>query len=339
MATATRARGQVRAALFALTVTASASAYSARLSWSAPTECPDAEVLRHSVERLLGEPLTEGAAVDASAEVTAEPDGRFSLTLTLRTDDGEGTRRLRTESCQSALDVAAFAVALALNPELEAEPPSVVTWPSEPEQPEAPPPSSVEPPAPIRLPPPVVDAPPPIVRPPPSSGTTAPNAELWATVSAVGDSSLLPAPALGVTVTVEALLARRLRLGAGPLLFLPQHERLEGGAGGFFSLWTVQGFACGVLGAGLELCPVFQYGTLHGEGRRVAPRLEQLSRVYAPGAAALGSYALARSFLARAGFLAIFPLNRDTFVVRDGVLHRTPRVSFELSLGVATRAF
>jgi hypothetical protein len=142
-----------------------------------------------------------------------------------------------------------------------------------------------------------------------------------------------------VSVAVETLLARRFRLGAGPLFFLPQHERLEGGAGGFFTLWSIQGYACGVLGAGIEACPVFQYGLLSGEGRGVTPRLEQVSRVYAPGATVLGSYALARGTLARAGLSAVFPLGRDVFVVRDGVLHRTPRASFELSLGVATRAF
>jgi hypothetical protein len=318
-----------------------ATAYSARLSWAAPDVCPGTDALRQSVERLLGEPLADGAGAEATATVTADPDERFTLTLTLRTEKEEGARRLRTETCESALEVAAFGIALALNPELAAEPPSVVTWPVEPDATAAPPaPTTPPPPEPERAPAVVARPPaPPVDRPPPRPAPARAWGELWAAAFAVGDSSLLPGPALGVGLSVEALLLRRLRLGAGPLLFLPQQERLGNGAGGLFSLWSLQGYACGVLVAGLDVCPLFHYGVLRGEGRGVTPRLEQVSRVYAPGAAVLGSYSLARRILARAGASVLFPVARDSFVVRNGLVHRSPRASFEFSLGIATRAF
>jgi hypothetical protein len=320
-------------------VASPAAAYSAMLEWNAPTDCPGADALRHSVERLLGEPLEDGDGVRASATVTEEA-GRFALTLSIQSSDKQGTRTVRAESCQSALDVAAFGIALALNPELELEPPPTLPPDSERQEPPpvvapplAPAPPTDRPPRPPAAVPPRDRSPDPSkTAPPPRQGT------LWATVHAVVDSSLMPQPAFGLGAAVEAIVARRFSFGAGPAIFLPQEERLAGGGGGRFTFWSVQGYGCGTLGFRIDVCPLFHFGVLVGKGRGVEPPLTQVSHVYAPGATVRGAYPVSGSFEARAGLTALFPVDSDVFIVRAGEVHRIPRTSFQFFLGLSTRA-
>jgi hypothetical protein len=318
-----------------------AAAYSLDLEWTAPSACPSGDALRLAVERLLGEPLREGTGIRAFANVAADDDARFTLTLVIDTSEGQRTRSVRTDTCESALEVAAFAIALALNPDLHADaPPGAFS-------------ESDASPLPIPVPPvpPVAPAPAPTTRPdvskPParmpihrrSESTPSSAAELWVAAAALVDSSLLPNPALGVSAAVELQVLGWLRLGVRPGVFLPQNERLATGAGGRFSLWSVQASACAGLGSVVGVCPVFQYGVLRAEGRGVAPRLEQESALAVPGLAVQGSVALSTRTSARVALTGLLPLSRDVFVVRDGLVHRLPQASFELSVGGATLAF
>jgi hypothetical protein len=314
-----------------------AAAYSVVLEWSAPDVCPSGEALRLAVERLLGEPLLDGTEIRARATVTADDDARFTLTLALDTSEGQRTRSLRTDDCVNALEVAAFGIALALNPDLRAEAPEGAFPLDEP----APSPA----PAPVVLPPPRSPAPakrsdtgrPPRAR--KVEPTPRATAELWFSAAALVDSSLLPDPAPGLSAAGEARVFQWLRLGLRPALFLPQNERLATGGGGLFTLWSLQASACVALGNVASVCPVFQYGMLRAKGRGVAPPLEQSSTLAAPGLAAQGTLALSARTLARVGLSALLPLSRDVFVVREGTVHRLPWASFELSVGGATRAF
>lgn len=335
----------VRTALLVCAVVSPARAYSASIEWNAPPACSDTEALRHAVERLLGEPLVDGSAVQASATVTEDADGRLAVSLTISTAEDRGTRTVRTDSCQSALDVAAFGIALALNPELRLDPPPTLdaeeapASPPSAQAPDAPPPPA-PPPAPEKTPAPLGPTRPSTADRAPSDAVAPPAAgEVWGAAHAIVDSSLMPAPGLGLGAAVEVVVARRLRFGAGPSLFLPQEARLEGGGGGRFLLWSLQAYGCGTLALRIDVCPLFHYGVLRGEGRGVEPRLAQVSRIVAPGAAVRAAVPLSARIEARGTASALFPLERDVFVVREGEVHRIPRVSLEFSLGIATRAF
>ncbi|HEY3500356.1 MAG TPA: hypothetical protein VGK73_36945 [Polyangiaceae bacterium] len=320
----------------ALAYSAPVVAHSARLEWEAPATCPGREALQHAVERLLGAPIEEGSSFEARARVTQDEDGLFTLLLAIRTPDGEGTRTVRGDRCDSILDVAAFGIALALNPDLE-----IGGTPPEPQAP---------------VPPPVPAAPPPNAEPrveqvpslaPETPGparpllapSTAAALEVWLGLHAIGDSSLLPSPALGGGIAAEAVVVEFLRFGIAGALFIPQTEALPGGSGGYFTLWSVDVRACGQARIGVDLaaCPVFRFGAVSGEGRGVEPRLAQVSPLYAPGAALLALYDFAPRFAATAGVTSVFPLSRDVFEVDAGPVHRIPAVSFELALGVALR--
>jgi hypothetical protein len=338
-----------------------ARAYSLELEWDAPRACPDLGDLHLAVERLLGETLLEGAASRAVARVTQDDDGRFTLALAIRTPDGEGKRDVRTDSCANALDIAAFAIALALNPELRVDGPTSGRTSNAPAAALAASPRSTRASSDFE-----------------STGTTAPSAgstalvarldsdrsrepepgvvlppnernrggasraphapEVWLGAHALLDSSFLPTPALGMSITAELRIGGWMRLGVRPALFLPQEDELESGAGGRFTLWSAEVYGCAAFGA-MAVCPLFQYGVLHGTGRNVVPTLEQSSRIYAPGAALLGSLGVTRSTEARLGLAGLFPLSRDVFTVQDGKVHEVPSVSLEVSLGAATRAF
>jgi hypothetical protein len=322
------------------TLAGPASAYSAQLDWTAPASCPDAAALRRSVERLLGEPLLEGAGVQASASVTADDDSRFTLTLAIRTGDTDGTRRVHTDTCENALEVAAFAIALALNPDLRVESPEgdAASTPTPlPPPPEA---GARTPPEPVTRRAPVAKAP---ARPVATTRRSASDdrrlVELWVSGGLVMDSSLMPDPALGLGAGPEAGLARWIRIGVRPAVFLFDSERLRSGAGGLFSLWSLQAYACARLASVVGVCPVFQYGRLHAEGRGVQPPLEQTSEILAPGLAAHGLLPLSGAAGLRFGVTGLFPLSHDVFVVRDGLVHRLPRASLELSVGGAFRVF
>lgn len=312
-----------------------AHAHAASVEWKAPAVCPDAAALRAAVERLLGEPLLEGDAFRAKADVTLDDDARFTLVLSVRTPEGEGTRTVRADTCDGILNIAAFGIALALNPDLAATTPL----------PEA----SVEPaPSAAPVPPPEPRAPsapsepatpPPSPPPAPAERARAP-AELWVGGHGFIDSSLLPSASVGLGALADAVLFERFRVGLGGQLAAPQTHYLNAGSGGSFSFWSLDVHACGQLQltVPLAVCPTFRAGSLRGQGRRVQPALTQESRLLAPGLTMLSLPALSRRFSAVLGLSALFPLERDIFVVHAGPVHQVPAFSLELSAGVVWRA-
>jgi hypothetical protein len=328
------------------------AAYSLQLDWDAPRSCPDLVALRSSIERLLREPLVEGTTVRVSAIVTEDGDQRFTLTLTIRAADAEGTRSVRTDTCESALEVAAFSIALALNPDLHVHESPRAAAPSKSQADQAGSPSTAPNAPPTRVQPAAPAAaasarPRTTITPNPlletSHRAAAPARQrppgIWLGAHALADSSLLPSPAVGLAVGAEVGIVRGLRAGVRPALFLPQDERLDSGAGGLFSLWSAQVYACAEIRTTIAVCPLFQYGVVHAEGRGAEPTLEQWSRIYAPGLAVLGSYSLSQGSSARVALTGLSPLFHDIFVVQEGEVHRIPPISIELSLGIVMGVF
>ena len=288
---------------------AGVSAHAAHLEWTAPAICPDAMALRTAVERLLGEPLLEGDAFEARARVTLDPDASFTLVLDVRTPEGEGTRTVRAETCEGALNVAAFGIALAINPELAA----TTSSPEDAREPAPPLPPVPPPPAPPTEP---------ELRPPsnPSPAPAPPRAsvaELWTGAQAIVDTSLLPSPAVGFGLSVDVLLGGHFRLGGSGELFIPQRHDVASGEGGLFSLWSLHVRACYEerLGVAVAACPTLQIAQVEGEGRGASPRLTQQSLVLAPGASVLVLPNLSRRLAAVLAASIVFPVKHDTFVV------------------------
>jgi len=323
-------------ALAACSLTRSAHAEAARLAWNAPPGCPPETALRAEVARLLGEATVEGGGFDATADVTAEDAAHFTLVLRVRTAGGAGTRTLNAQTCDSLLNVAAFSIALAVNPDLATAAEDAAPAKPREESPKPPAPAPTEPPA----APPVAE--PPAQAPPPElAGAPSPPPELWFGARFSWDSSLMPSPAYGAGVTADTVLFEVLRLGLAGQVFLPQKELLSSGTGGYFTLWTLEGHACYEVAprAALALCPLVQWGVMHGSGRGVALQLEQTSTFFAPGAALLARVPLAPPWAVVLGMSALVPLSHDKFVVNAGQVHEIPSFSAQGLLGVEGRAF
>jgi len=275
---------------------------------------------------LLGEPLSEGSALEAVAQVSHDEDGRFTLVLDIKTAEGEGTRSLRADTCDGLLDLAAFSIALAINPDLEAAGPTKE--------------ASAEPPRLEPTPPPAA-APPretPAGRSQPDPKSAPP--ELWLGAAGVLDTALLPRTAWGLRGFADVLVAGKLRLGLSGSLFLPQTRQIAGGAGGDFSLWLLGVHACyqAALGVPLAGCATLESGRLSGEGRGVPNELSQHSQLWMPGVSVLAAPALARSVAAVVGVSGRFPTRRDRFVVKSGELLKIPAWSLEVWMGIGFRA-
>jgi hypothetical protein len=313
---------------------AAASAHSAHVEWIASGACPGEAELRRAIERLLGEPLGESQDIAARAQVTLDEDGRFTLTLSLRTPEGSGTRSVRADTCEDALNVAAFGIALALNPELGAAKNPPEPAPTAP----APPLTAAAPaPAKVLVPEPTSEAP---HEPTPErTERPSPPPELWLGANTLVDTSVLPSPAVGFGAAADVLLFGNIRLGLGGQYFLPQKHLLPTGEGGLFSWWSIDARACWQvkLSTPVAACPALYYGVMRGEGRGVTPSLTEESRFFAPGLRVLGLPSLSKRVSAVLGATALFPISRESFVVDAGTVHEIPAFSLELTAGAALR--
>lgn len=147
------------------------------LTWQAPDGCPPVEVMRAQIRRsLAGIAVDPALRVRADVAISREPTSRVRLDLTLDLGDGPGERTLHADTCDAAVDTAAWLVAIALD--VRAVDPAT-TAPIL--VPEAPPPLPEPPP---RQPPPL--QPPPLEPPdpptPPAQPHPAPrlHLDLWA---------------------------------------------------------------------------------------------------------------------------------------------------------------
>jgi hypothetical protein len=288
--------------------------------------------------------LGEDELLGAEASVVHDADGRFTLVLSIRTRETQGTRTVRADDCASLLDVAAFAVALTINPELalDREPASAAKGANavtQAESPKAPPSDGIVtdrskqlvPVLPRRLLPTrgsVVS---------PSSSAVSP--EYWLGVQIAADTSLLPRQSVGGAVSADVLLFDWFRAGVLGKLFARQQATLTTGRGGEFWRWALEGRACYQSRASVRvgLCPTFQFGVEHGKGVGVAQSLGAKSTIYGPGAALLGFFPMSRRVATSLGLETVFPLSRDVFRVRAGPVHEIPAFSLEFALAVQFR--
>lgn len=86
------------------------------VEWNAPQTCGDAASIRADVARLLGGEEADLTEVSANGTVTRETDERWQLELRVATADGETTRSLVGESCETLAEAAALYIALAVDP-------------------------------------------------------------------------------------------------------------------------------------------------------------------------------------------------------------------------------
>lgn len=325
-----------------LLVASQASA--AELTASGPAGCPDGDELTFRVERAIGMPLSQAAALRFAVTFEAGP-GAFVARLQVDGAEPEARasgRRFSAEDCSRLGDAVGLAIALALGAAAPSEPPAGVRGEESPGALLAadarPPALGAEPPAPPRDEPPV---------PGPEPERGRPLGVLLG-VGLAADSGSLPAAGLGLGVTAELRLAR-LALRMGGLLLLDQRtsrstpEQPAAGAELGLALGSVSlcSRALGSESTALTgfLCGGWELGRLEGSGTGVpeprrgsafwtAPRLDaQLS--WGPLA---GPVRLA----AQLGVAA--PLKRDDFFLRDlGSVHRPPAVVGRAGLGLEVR--
>jgi hypothetical protein len=108
-------------AVAALICATEAQAQPVLLSWDAPASCPTAEVVLAKVEALLAsDESAPTAQVRARARVVRGAS-EYRLSLVLDTDKHHAARELRARRCSEFVDTAAWLIALAINPMIEAE--------------------------------------------------------------------------------------------------------------------------------------------------------------------------------------------------------------------------
>ena len=115
-----------RACLLVTSWCALVQAQSDAISWRAPAACPDRAVLLRAVSELVGPLPQASSGFQAVGSVTVAPDGKFQLDLQVTSATGSGTRSVSADDCDTLVNVAAFGIALALNPDLAGELPAEV---------------------------------------------------------------------------------------------------------------------------------------------------------------------------------------------------------------------
>jgi hypothetical protein len=85
------------------------------LTWSAPTECPDAATIEQYVDDVLGGGNFGPLAVRASGSVSRSADARYAVTLELDAGAAQPSRRaLEAEDCEAVSRASALLIALAI---------------------------------------------------------------------------------------------------------------------------------------------------------------------------------------------------------------------------------
>jgi hypothetical protein len=311
---------------------AEATPLALELEWEAPPSCPDATVVRRQIETILHGPPTALSSAVAHGKIDSTDDGRFHLSLTVRTGDVADTRELDAASCAMLSEAFAVVVALAIDPTKGGggieEPPQPASPPPEPIQPSFPVAADTVPPS---------SAPPsPAPRPPEKARSRA------AIALGVGGSlvwGILPETSPGL-VASAGLRIERFRVGMlGTLAFgqRPQLDRSVGAAidmieGGAFAAYMVP---IGILALGPCANIEATYVRVEGYGVR-EPR--RSSTVWATPV--LGGRFEARAsrwlgLFARADVL--FPIDAPRIALgtrtETAVLHSPAPVSSRLTLG------
>lgn len=97
-----------------------ASTQRVSLTWSAPGGCPQAAGVRAALDRLLAQAAEGARALEAAGRVE-RVRGRYRLTLRLSIGAHRAQRVLESESCDELAATAAWLIAVAVDPSVEAE--------------------------------------------------------------------------------------------------------------------------------------------------------------------------------------------------------------------------
>jgi hypothetical protein len=321
------------------------------VSWSAPAGCPDRDTVERKVRSLLGSSPATSEPIAAAGEVTAAPNGGFSLTLETTQRAQTHRRTLAAPRCEELSDAGALIVALAVDPKLVVPAPTADGAPQEPPANVAtfaePEPTLSEPPlaAPPRDAAHTPTTPRPLTK--PAHTDAASPFELRVLASALGDVGTLPRPAGGVSLGAGvAHDGFRIEAGGAFLPFARQviaeaPERggdvllLAGGLRGCFSpIRSVnEAGACAGLEAGALGAESFN-ATAHNDqrwGAWFAGRLGLMGRV-----ALSQSLALAVDLEA----LVPVPAARPKFVIEPtGLVHQPAPVVGRLAVGLELAFF
>jgi hypothetical protein len=87
------------------------------LNWSAPPGCPRQSDVRERIRKLAGAARSTDNPLRADGNITQKEDGRFRLTLVVRSGELVGERNIESASCEDLAGAAAVALALLLRAE------------------------------------------------------------------------------------------------------------------------------------------------------------------------------------------------------------------------------
>ena len=316
----------------------SAGAETAAIEWQAPPACPSQAELVVAVERLLNERIDERPNYRAVGKVRQAAADSYELDLYIRVPGGRGVRQLVAEDCASLMRVAAFSIALAINPDLDPDasiPDSTSPQPaSAPYRDAAQSVPAPQPSTTFREPAAPAAAAASEVRRPESAATTL-GGQGWLGLEVLLDASLLPKPSIGAGLALEGIF-RNVVLGLTAGWLSPQQHMPLAGAGGEFSLQTGELRTCYCPDAGrfgLGPCALYQLNRLTGEGVGVSTPKRRTLWVHAPGLGGRGFLHLTPHMAVTLHIGAVFPLFADWFEI-DGVeVHRVPRLAWRGHLG------
>jgi len=311
------------------------------LEWSGPPECPGPEHVEARIVEWLGAPPASAAGLKAKSTVTWTGAG-WQVEVVVTWSDRVGERRVRLESCRDAADLVALAVALAVNPDLDAGSAGVPTWTDE---------TSTSPNA---------AGPPPDPAPPDTAPERDAASEQSSRESAAGPAALAPAPAgqwaflLGAAAELSmgalprvhggvsaelGIAARRIGLWVGGRFLPPTNEVFEEAATPIrFALIAARlGADYDLFAGALRLGPrtAFELGVV--EAGQAAGALAPLEDSAVWAALGLGIHAglAAWRWLEPVGSWELtVPLTQPRFVLDDGTLVHQSTVGFRLDLGV-----
>jgi hypothetical protein len=342
-------RARIVAGGFATTCWLTAPALAAELTVTGPDACPDAGELAFRVERSIGVPLAESAALrfEVVFEAPATPGASYTARLRAHgraAHDATSTRVIRAHDCGRLGDAVGVAIALAIR---SPEPAPSGATPAAPSAASSAATTTagsiVAAAADGSAHDPSVGAP---DAPAPAEASRAREQALRPVLAAffLADSGSLPSAGVGVGLAAEMRTARLALRLQGALLF-EQHVTLAssgGAAGADMSLVLGSASACWSPFGGFRsslaafACAGWELGRLAAEGTGVdAPRSGgQLWT--APRLDGGASWALGHRWLRGTLQLsALAPLKRDDFFLRDaGNVHRPPGVVGRVALGV-----
>jgi hypothetical protein len=312
------------------------------VAWTGPPECPDEASFLADVESHLADAIDapRSATVAATATVTVDADGRYSVELDIRSASGARTRRVSAPDCEALAEVAALLVAVAIDPGISAST-SIEDEPAEIADPDPAPPDPEVPPEPEPANETATaahtDASPTVDPPDPAGRVTG-----AVRVGSGVDLGTLPrvAPMLDVQL---ALRWRALRAEIGFLHRFARTLPIDAEPGSAVALWNTAAVAhlCGapsIPRVEFPLCAGVEAGRIAGRSRRVdAPA--HAGSAWAALRLRAGLVVLPWEHLGFAvDAAAVFPLTRTGFDVGGvGEVYRVKAVAVVLGAGVEVR--